>query len=105
MTSGPVPPKGSLESRGDQTFPALDAAQVARVAAYAREESFDAGALVWEWGDPDVPFYVVLDGQLEIVHPDGAAEHPVTVHQAGQFTGEMSLLFGRRTLVRGRART
>jgi len=105
MTFGAPPAKGSLDRRRDQMFPALSAALVARAAAYGREQSFDAGQLVWERGDADVPFYVVLEGQLEIVHPNGAAEHPVTVHQVGEFTGEMSLLLGRRSLVRGRAKT
>jgi thioredoxin reductase (NADPH) len=86
-------------------FPRLSPAQVARVAAIGAEQSFQAGTLVWEQGDVDVPFYVLLEGQLEVVHPYGPVEHPVTIHEAGEFTGEMSLLLGRRTLVRGRART
>ncbi len=86
-------------------FPALTAAQIARVTPFGREQSFEAGSLVWEQGDSEVPFYVVLEGQLEVVHPYGTVEHPVTVHEAGQFTGEMSLLYGRRSLVRGRAKT
>jgi thioredoxin reductase (NADPH) len=101
----PGPAPFDLEGRRGQMFPALDAAQVARAAAFGREQSFEAGAVVWEQGDGDVPFYVVLEGQLEVVHPHGAAEHAVTVHSAGEFTGEMNLLFGRRTLVRGRATT
>jgi thioredoxin reductase (NADPH) len=77
-------------------FPALDAAQIARVAAFATEQSFPAGALVWEQGDRDVPFYVVLEGELEVFHPSGDLERPVTVHHPGEFTGEMALLVGRR---------
>ncbi|MGH7329808.1 MAG: FAD-dependent oxidoreductase, partial [Polyangiaceae bacterium] len=56
-------------------------------------------------GESIVPFYVVLEGELEIVHPDGAHERPVTIHHHGEFTGEMAQLFGRRSLVRGRAKT
>ncbi len=102
---GPGPAQFDIEGRRGQMFPALDAAQVARATAFGREQSFEAGAVVWEQGDSDIPFYVVLEGQLEVVHPHGAAEHAVTVHRAGEFTGEMTLLFGRRTLVRGRAKT
>jgi len=105
MTFGAPPAKGSLDRRRDQMFPALSAALVRRAAAYGREQSFGAGQLVWEQGDADVPFYVVLEGHLEIVHPHGAVEQTVTVHQAGEFTGEMSLLLGRRQLVRARAKT
>jgi thioredoxin reductase (NADPH) len=105
MTFGAFPAKGSLDRRRDQMFPTLSAALVARAAAYGREQSFDAGQLVWEQGDAEVPFYVVLEGQLEVVHPQGAVEQPVAVFQAGEFSGEMYLLLGRRSLVRGRAKT
>jgi len=105
MSLGGYPAKGALEGRRGQMFPALSASQVARVSAFGREQSFEAGALVWEHGDSAVPFYVVLEGQLEVVHPYGALERPVTIHEAGEFTGEMALLLGRRTLVRARAKT
>jgi thioredoxin reductase (NADPH) len=102
---GAYPPRGELAGRRAQMFPALDAAQMARVAAFGREESFPGGALVWEQGDERVPFYVVAEGRLEVVHPYESIERPVTVHEAGEFTGEMALLLGRRTLVRARAQT
>jgi thioredoxin reductase (NADPH) len=86
-------------------FPALSAVQLARMMQFGREESFEAGDLVWEHGDEVIPFYVVLAGQLEVVHPSGGTDHPVIVYEAGQFTGEMSMLFGRRALLRGRAKT
>jgi thioredoxin reductase (NADPH) len=85
-------------------FPALSASLIARIAAFGREHRFDAGALVWEQGDSDVPFYVVLEGQIEVVHPTDGVEVPVTVHSPGEFTGEMALLLGRRTFVRARAK-
>jgi thioredoxin reductase (NADPH) len=105
MSSSGSPIRYDLEGRRGQMFPALTAAQIARVTPFGQEQSFDAGSLIWEQGDTNAPFYVVLEGQLEIVHPYGSEEHPVTVHETGQFTGEMTMLFGRRTLVRGRAKT
>ena len=105
MTVRGYPVPADLTGRREQMFPRLSPAQVARVVAIGPEQSFQAGTLVWEQGDVDVPFYLVLEGQLEIVHPYGTVEHPVTIHEPGEFTGEMSLLLGRRTLVRGRART
>ena len=86
-------------------FPALTAAQIARARSFGREHSFVAGALLWDRGTADLPFYVVLDGELEIVHPNGAVEHSITVHHVGEFTGEMNMLQGRSSLVRARAKT
>ncbi len=105
MTVRGYPVQSDLEGRRGQMFPALSAAQVARVRAFGTERAFEAGTLLWEQGGTDVPFHVVLEGQLDVVHPDGEVERPVTTHEAGQFTGEMTMLLGRRALVRGRART
>jgi thioredoxin reductase (NADPH) len=85
-------------------FPVLTEAQVARIASFGSERSFDPGQIVFEQGDIDVPLYVVLEGEIEIVHPRGKLEEPITLHGAREFTGELSVLSDRRALVRGRAR-
>ena len=50
-----------------------------------------------------MPFFVVIEGTIEIVHPHDGGEDLITVHEPGEFTGEMNMLAGRRSLVRGRA--
>jgi thioredoxin reductase (NADPH) len=47
----------------------------------------------------------LIEGTVEIVDPTREGEIIVTVHEAGEFTGEVDVLSGRRSLVRGRART
>ena len=98
-----VPPL-DVESRRAQMFPALSEEQLARVAVFGVEQTFADGAILFDQGDVDLPFYVVLEGELEIVHPAGKLEDPVTVHKQREFTGELSLLTERRALVRGRAK-
>src|SRR5262249_42600496 len=93
-----------LSTRRAQMFPVLSQEQVARVAAFAVETRFEPGAIVFDQGDELVPFYVVLEGELEVVHPRGDAEDPITVHRAREFTGEVNLLTDRRSLARGRAK-
>ena len=39
---------------------------------------------------------------MEIVQPDLKGEGPVATHGPGEFTGEMTMISGRRCLVRGR---
>src|SRR5207248_7269470 len=56
-----------------------------------------------EQGDSGVPFFVVKAGELEIVQPSGPTEILVTKHGPGQFTGEVNMMSGRRSLVRMRA--
>src|SRR5262245_34746407 len=93
-----------IESRRAQMFPALAPDVVARVAGAGKETTFADGAIVFEQGDRDYPFLIVLEGELEIVHPRGDLEDPITVHRTREFTGEASMLTGRPSLVRGRAR-
>lgn len=98
-----VPMRVDLEARRAQMFPALTRAQLSRVAAFGAEVTFEDGAIVFEQGDTNVPVYVILEGELAVVHPRGKAEEPVTFHGEMEFTGEVSLIADRPTLVRGRA--
>lgn len=50
----------------------------------------------------DVPFFVLLSGRMEIVQPDLTGERPVATHGPGEFTGEITMISGKRCLVRGR---
>jgi thioredoxin reductase (NADPH) len=93
-----------LASRRAQMFPILTDADAARAAAFGVERTFPAGAILWEQGDEHVPFFVVLEGQLEVVHPRAGGEDLITVHGPNEFTGEVSLLTDRRALVRARAK-
>jgi thioredoxin reductase (NADPH) len=99
------PAAANLDSRRPQMFPALSEAQIARLARVGVEKTLAAGEILFDQGQVDVPMYVVLDGEVEVVHPRGPVEEPVTVHKRGEFTGEMSMLADRKVLVRGRARS
>jgi len=39
---------------------------------------------------------------MEVVQPGLDGERPITVHRAGGFTGELTMISGRRIFVRGR---
>jgi thioredoxin reductase (NADPH) len=61
------------------------------------------GEVLYEQGDRAAPFFVVVSGELEVVRPAFPVETLITVYGPGQFTGEVSILSGRRTLFRMRA--
>ena len=90
-------------SRIEKIFPKLTPAQIRRVAAYGHMRAVESGEVLVEQGDTSVPFFVVITGELEIVRPSGAYETLVTVHDSGQFTGEVNTLSGRRSFFRVRA--
>src|ERR671919_630333 len=90
-------------SRIEKIFPKLTQAQIGRIAAYGRSRSVQPGEVLIEQGDTSVPFFVVITGEVEIVRPLDAYETLVTVHGYGEFTGEVNMLSGRRSLIRARA--
>jgi thioredoxin reductase (NADPH) len=90
-------------SRTEQVFPTLTPAQIRRIAVHGQTRATQSGEVLVEQGDTAVPFFVVVSGELEVLHPSGAAETLVTVHAPGQFTGEVSTLSGRRAFFRLRA--
>jgi thioredoxin reductase (NADPH) len=90
-------------SRIEKIFPKLTPAQIHRVSAHGHIRKVERGEVLVEQGDTSVPFFVVITGELEIVRPYGSYETLVTVHDSGQFTGEVNTLSGRRSLVQMRA--
>jgi thioredoxin reductase (NADPH) len=90
-------------SRIEKIFPKLTLAQIGRIAAHGRTRSVQPGDVLIEQGDTSVPFFVVITGEVEIVRPFGTNETLITIHGNGEFTGEVNMLSGRRSLVRARA--
>ena len=99
MASPLIP--SALDAR-TQAFPSLTPAQIARIRPLAKQRPVRAGEIVFEPGDTKVPFFVLLSGRMEIVQPGLAGEQPVAAHGPGEFTGELTMISGRRSLVRGR---
>jgi thioredoxin reductase (NADPH) len=91
--------------RPAQTFPTLTPAQVDRIAHLGQRRDVRAGEILYDVGDQNTRFYVVLSGALDVLRLIGDLEEPVTVHGPGQFTGEINMLSARRSLVRVRAAT
>ena len=90
----------TLSARVEQMFPHLTAPQIARVEALGRVRPARAGEVLVEAGDENVPFFVVKSGRVEIARPGAEAETLVALHEPGEFTGEVNMLSGRRSLVR-----
>jgi thioredoxin reductase (NADPH) len=85
-----------------EAFPRLTAEQIRRIRPLSTVRQVNVGDILFEPGDSDVPFFVLLSGSMEIVQPDHHGERTIVTHEAGGFTGEMTTLSGRLALVRGR---
>lgn len=84
----------------DRMFPRLTSEQMARVAVHGQTRRVEAGQVLMEAGEEYSRFFVVKTGQIDAVRVSGDAQEVVAICQAGQFTGELNLLSGRRSLVR-----
>ncbi len=84
-------------------FPVLTPVQIERIRLVGHVRKVQVGEILFEPGDINVPFFVLLSGALEIVQLDLDGERPIATHETpGAFTGEMTMISNRGALVRGR---
>ena len=88
--------------RRNQMFPQLTAAQLERVSSVGERRTVRAGQVLFEPGEQNTSFFVVIEGAIAIVRAIDGRDETVTVHGPGQFTGEINMLSARRALLRGR---
>ena len=103
MPETPPPVPLTLAARVDQVFPMLTSEQIARIAVHGQVRHVQRGEVLMEAGEQTPRFFVVTAGHIAIVRPAGVTEERVAVLQPGQFTGEVTMLSGRRGVVRIRA--
>jgi thioredoxin reductase (NADPH) len=99
MASTPLP--SALDPR-TQAFPILPQAQIDRIRPSGRVRNVERGEILFEPNDTAIPFFVLLSGRMEIVQPNFGGERQIATHGPGEFTGEISMISGQRSLVRGR---
>jgi thioredoxin reductase (NADPH) len=99
MSSWPI--VSALDAR-TQIFPVLTPAQINRLRLIGKVIPVQVGQVLFQPGDTNVPFFVVISGRMEVVQPTFNGERPITDHAPGEFTGEVSMISGQRCLVLGR---
>jgi thioredoxin reductase (NADPH) len=100
-TAMPLPLTGN--SQAEKVFPTLTESQISRIGARGRARKVDAGEVLTEACELNPRFFVVTAGRLDVVRPKGSGEELVAIHRPGQFSGELSMLSGRRGFIRMRA--
>ncbi len=92
-----------MPSEHDVAFPRLSRTQIDALRRWGQVRSIAPGDVLFKEGDRRFSFFVVLEGSVEIVEQSRGTPHEVTVHQPGEFTGDVDMLSGRSVLVTGRA--
>jgi len=81
-------------------FPALNSAQIARVASRGWIRPVTRGEVLIEGGQTDVPFFIVKSGEIEVIRPSGIGDLPIALVRTDQFTGDISMILGRPAQMR-----
>lgn len=90
-----------MSTKSDIAFPKLTPEQIDTLRPFGRVRSVQIGDILFSEGNRDFAFFVVLTGAVEVLEgfPD---PHTVTVHEPGEFVGDVDLLTGRASLVTAR---
>jgi thioredoxin reductase (NADPH) len=89
--------------RNEQMFPRLTPSQISRISSIGQQRPIKKGEILFDVGDANTRFFVVIEGTIDVVRPIDGREELITVHRPGHFTGEINMLSARRSLVRARA--
>jgi len=84
-------------------FPTLTPSQISRFAAIGRIRKVTPLEVLVEAGERTSRFFVVISGIIQIVQAADGTEKIVATFQPGMFTGEATMLSGRRGLAQIRA--
>ena len=66
MAAPPIP--STLDAR-TQIFPTLTPSQIDRIRSQGRVRHVDRGEILFDLGDTNIPFFVILSGSMEVVQP------------------------------------
>jgi thioredoxin reductase (NADPH) len=99
-----VPPPrvpGFLDPDDPVLFPHLTPAQIEELAAHGETVSLAPGDVLFEQAQRDTPFFVVIEGAIDVIdrQPDG--DHYFAQCQPGTFAADISMFTGEPTLARG----
>jgi thioredoxin reductase (NADPH) len=66
------------------------------MAQFGSERAVEAGELLFEAGEATYDLFVILEGEAEVLQPEGTEETVVLAFGPGNFVGELTLLTGQR---------
>src|SRR6516164_3446607 len=94
-----APAKSIIDTRRDQMFPVLEAAEIERVRRFGYLRSYGPGEALVRIGEAGLGLTIILAGKVDITLRGqyGRREHIIT-HEAGGFMGELAQLAGRPAL-------
>ena len=86
----------------DQRFPAFPPDVLEELSEFGERRELAAGEVLYRAGPSSTDFFVLIDGEVEVVRDDESQEL-VVVYTAGQFVGELGLVTGQGTFLTARS--
>ncbi len=83
-------------------FPKLSPESIQQFRPYGQEIELHCGDVLFQQGDQNYCFYIILAGALQITKQVGVEEQLLALHQPGEFTGEISMLSGEPAIATGK---
>src|SRR5258705_10077685 len=83
-------------------WPELSDAQLAELMPFGVERAVEPGDVLYRAGDNDFDFFVVLEGEVEILRGGSDGDDVLARHGAHNFLGELNMLTGQRAYVTAR---
>ena len=87
--------------RQEQMQPVLPDDMIERVARYGETRRVEAGQVLFDVGDQQTEFVLVLSGSLAIESDQCEGTDTIVEHGRGSFSGEIDMFSNRRAVVRG----
>jgi thioredoxin reductase (NADPH) len=97
-------PQTTDPQASDPAFPTWGDDVLSELAGFGVERDVAPGEELLTAGQPSCGFYVVLEGEIDVVRPDIDRDVPVGSLGPGQFVGGVSLLRGQRPYLTARAK-
>ena len=85
-----------------ETFPTLDATDVALIAELGARRRVSEGEYLYREGDVTYDFFVLVSAEVDIVVTVDGGEKLIVHHGPGRFLGELNMLSGLRVFVSAR---
>jgi thioredoxin reductase (NADPH) len=99
--TSPAPVEGFLDPDHPTLFPRLTAAQIDQLAENAETLSLSPGEVLFEQGQRDTPFFVILSGAVDVIDRAPEGDRYFTQCQPGTFAADISMFTGEPTIARG----
>jgi thioredoxin reductase (NADPH) len=99
--TSPTPMPGFLDPDHPTLFPRLTAAQIEELAENAETLSFSPGEIVFEQGQRDTPFFVILAGAVDVIDRNPEGDRYFTQCHPGTFAADISMFTGEPTIAEG----